>query len=262
MKTRIIQTSFWEDSFISDLPIKTKLLFLYCLTNVRIELTGAYQIPIKNIAVETGLSIKEVEEGFSEIRQKISYISGYVVVKNHKKYQNYENGSEKQQQAFQNEFNRLPDVVKKALNGDDLTSCQLVNNQLGTSPELVLNKNIEIRKQKIENEVVVDREISNISRSQFIAKKEEYLAKAKELYPNKNCEKAMQAFIEQTGIKDYKYKNYMLAFFKWVREDKFNQYNILRVSNNYKEGNDYVDKKTREWEAILEERKKKIVKKF
>lgn len=50
----------------------------------------------------------------------------------------------------------------------------------------------------------------------FKSHTEEILKEAKEKYPDKNCEQVMQEFLEGIEIK-YQYKNYKLAYFKWVR---------------------------------------------
>lgn len=64
------------------------------------------------------------------------------------------------------------------------------------------------------------------SRSKFIKNKLEILESAKIKYPDKNCDKAIEDFIEKTGIKNYKYSDYRLAFFRWVRKDTFDEYRI------------------------------------
>lgn len=150
MKTRIIQTRFWEDSLINELEPKFKLLFIYLITNKRIELTGIYELPITYIAMETGLTVAEVQKGFQRISNKILYLDGYVIIKNHKKYQDYSKGSEKQRAAFQRELDLLPESVKMAISSESGTSSQLVQDQLETSPELDINKKTEIRNKKVE----------------------------------------------------------------------------------------------------------------
>ena len=46
---------------------------------------------------------------------------------------------------------------------------------------------------------------------------EEIQKNAKKKYPDKDARKIMQEFLEGIEIKDYGYKNYKLAYFKWVR---------------------------------------------
>ena len=77
----------------------------------------------------------------------------------------------------------------------------------------------------------VNKENKIYTRKFFIEHKEELLKEAEEKYPDKDCLKAIENFIAKTGAKDYKYKNYKLAFFNWVREDKFNEYK--KTSNFY-----------------------------
>lgn len=146
MKTRIIQTRFWQDAFIADLSVKSKLLFIYCLSNERLELTGAFEVPLRYIATETGLSSDDVLKGFNEINPKIIYKDGYVIIRNHKKFQDYSKGNENQKKAYEKEFNNLPLSVQNILN-----STQLVDNQSESSSQLDINKKPEIRNKKPEN---------------------------------------------------------------------------------------------------------------
>ena len=60
--------------------------------------------------------------------------------------------------------------------------------------------------------------------AKFVSAKEEILAHSKVLYPDKDNDKAIADFIESCEIKGYKYKKFDLAYYKWVREDRFNQY--------------------------------------
>lgn len=144
MKTRIIQTRFWQDSFIAELNPKSKLLFLYLLTNHRVELTGAYELPINYMALETGLTVAEVQKGLIEVKPKIDYVDGYVVIFNHRKYQDYSKGNENQKKAFTKELENLPQSVKDALDKD----FKIDDNQLPTSSQLDINNKTEIRNKK------------------------------------------------------------------------------------------------------------------
>jgi hypothetical protein len=60
--------------------------------------------------------------------------------------------------------------------------------------------------------------------SKFKKLKDKVLKSALEKYPDKDCGKAIDDFIEYCDIKGGKYKKYDLAFYKWVRDDKFDQY--------------------------------------
>ena len=72
------------------------------------------------------------------------------------------------------------------------------------------------------------------TRKIFIENKEEILLEANKKYPDKNCKKAIEEFILKTGAKDYKYKNYKLAFYNWVREDNYGKYKLTSNTLDYK----------------------------
>ncbi len=57
---RKIHTSFWSDSFISDLDKDKKLFYLYLLTNERTKQCGVYEITKKQISYDLGYSIDTV----------------------------------------------------------------------------------------------------------------------------------------------------------------------------------------------------------
>ena len=59
---RKIHTSFWSDSFISDLDKDKKLFYLYLLTNERTKQCGIYEITKKQISYDTGYSIDTVSK--------------------------------------------------------------------------------------------------------------------------------------------------------------------------------------------------------
>ena len=54
-KNRYINTKFWSDNYISNLDPIEKLLFLYLLTNEKTNICGLYELPLKIMAVETGI---------------------------------------------------------------------------------------------------------------------------------------------------------------------------------------------------------------
>ena len=54
-KERIVNTRFWSDTYISNLDPIEKLLFLYLITNQYTEISGLYELPLKYMAVDTGI---------------------------------------------------------------------------------------------------------------------------------------------------------------------------------------------------------------
>lgn len=89
-KARMINTRFWDDTYISNLDPIEKLLFLYLLTNPATNICGFYELPLKTVALDTGLDkemVLKVLERFSN-EGKIFYIDGWVCIKNFIKHQN------------------------------------------------------------------------------------------------------------------------------------------------------------------------------
>ena len=85
----MINTRFWIDDYISHLDPTEKLMFLYFLTNPLTDICGVYEIPLKNIALDTGIDKEMVEKIIKRFERdcKIFYENGWIAVKNFSKYQ-------------------------------------------------------------------------------------------------------------------------------------------------------------------------------
>ncbi len=88
-KQRIINTKFWDDSYIAGLSPLEKLVFLYLLTNPLTNISGVYELPLKRAAFDVGISGEEIETIFGrfEADGKITRHSGWIGVTNFVKYQ-------------------------------------------------------------------------------------------------------------------------------------------------------------------------------
>jgi len=69
-KLRSVNTKFWDDTFIVDLDPKEKLLFLYLITNSLTNLLGIYEISIRKISFDTGLTPEMVQKGLERFERK------------------------------------------------------------------------------------------------------------------------------------------------------------------------------------------------
>jgi len=107
---------------------------------------------------------------------------------------------------------------------------QLTNDQPATNQQLTTTKNVNNEKNVNNNSnlLLIPEEENFKTFKGFQSKKEELVLKAKELYPNKNIDKAIEDFIEwcQTSKTSNNTKDYKLRFFKWVREDLYNKYGL------------------------------------
>lgn len=91
-KQRYINTKFWDDKYISNLDPSEKLLFLYCLTSPATNISGAYEIPLKRIATDTGFDQDMILKIFSRFEKddKVIYRDSWVLILNFIKHQNVE----------------------------------------------------------------------------------------------------------------------------------------------------------------------------
>ncbi len=159
MKTRIVHTRFWQDSFVCELDKNTKLTFLYLLTNPQIGLTGIYELPDRFILFDVGISKEELDNVKETLTKgdKVYFIDGYVAIKNATKYNDYSKGSENQVRAFYREIELLPKNVKKYLieKGFDILKNELPTSYPTSYPTIhnteIINNKTEDIKQKTEN---------------------------------------------------------------------------------------------------------------
>lgn len=112
-KNRTINTAFWIDNFIEGCTAHQKLIFLYLLSCPSTNMLGVYEITMKRIAFDTGLSIDQVKENLEVFQNspdpKVSYVDGYIMVANFSSHQNYNGNMTKSAIEV---YNKLPDSVK------------------------------------------------------------------------------------------------------------------------------------------------------
>ncbi len=88
-KQRIVNTRFWDDSYIALLSPHEKLLFLYLLTSPLTTIAGVYELPIKRAVFDTGLTLEEITQGFAKLEQdgKILRQDDWVAIVNFVRHQ-------------------------------------------------------------------------------------------------------------------------------------------------------------------------------
>lgn len=120
-KKRYINTRFWEDVYISNLDPIEKLLFLYFITNPHTNIGGIYEIPLKTIAVDTGIDKEMVEKVIRRFSadNKVFYIKGWVCVVNFSKHQG---DSPSIKQGIEKAFKDAPPEIMLILQGNHTQS--------------------------------------------------------------------------------------------------------------------------------------------
>lgn len=219
MKTRIIHTKFWADSYIQSLKPTEKLLFIFLLSNESVNMVGAYEMNIGFMQYLTGINSSDIEKSLAKFQtdSKIIYLDNYVILLNHLKYQDYSKGSDKQKRAFEREKNLLPDRISNLLdNRDNLTSSELVKDQSQT-----------IHKSKIKNQKL---KIKNHKEGKIVKKEEEELKQVVDFY-NTVFDKAIRST-----------KGFESNFTSWREVHSLDK--ILRAIQNARRDNFWKNKLT------------------
>lgn len=72
---RSVQTTFWTDTKITDgFTPEEKYLYLYLMTNPHTTLSGCYEVSLRQIAFDTGLSTEKVKKGIESLQVKQNVI--------------------------------------------------------------------------------------------------------------------------------------------------------------------------------------------
>lgn len=91
MKTRIVETKFWKDPYIVTLSVEERLLYLYLLTNERVNIIHCYEITEREIAFDTGIDggiIRATKEKL-EKDKKMAFNKNFVCLLNAYRYESY-----------------------------------------------------------------------------------------------------------------------------------------------------------------------------
>lgn len=116
MKTRILHTKFWQDSFVADLSPSERLVFVYLLSNHKINMSGIYEMSGREISFDTGISLEEIKFFAKKLQdsKKMFFFRNWICITNHDRYNSYGKG-EKQIPALIRELSYIPQEFWNAL---------------------------------------------------------------------------------------------------------------------------------------------------
>lgn len=91
MKTRILQTKIWKDSYFSSLNHSERLLFLYLLTTERVNILHCYEVTSREISFDTGINTPMVDDIKAKFKKdnKFDFYKDWVRIINAYKYEDY-----------------------------------------------------------------------------------------------------------------------------------------------------------------------------
>ncbi len=134
-KQRIVNTKFWDDSYIAGLASTEKLLFLYLITNPLTNISGVYELPVKRVVFDTRIGADKIDATFKKFQAdgKLVVADGWVGIVNFIKYQT---PNPKIRQGVLAELKRAPKSITDRLSIDYQALC------IGSDSPSHLNSNL------------------------------------------------------------------------------------------------------------------------
>jgi hypothetical protein len=148
---RSINTKIWCDEWFENLAPEEKLIWLYLLTNQQTNMLGVYEISIRKISFETGLSEDQIRAAFLifEDARKAFYTDGFVILTNWLRNQSLNTNM---RVAAVQLYDRLPNDLKYKLNANPLKGFESLYQAFETLRKKEKEKEIEKEKEsEIEN---------------------------------------------------------------------------------------------------------------
>ena len=151
-KLRSVNTKIWDDPFVEELKSEEKLLFIYLLTNPLTNMLGIYEISVKRIAYDTGLTEERVNKSLKVFQSlsKVYYRENYIILPNFLKNQNLNTNMQK---GALNLFKELPKWLKDSIIDKPLKAFESLRNaMLNMNMNMNMNMNNEREKEKEKKE--------------------------------------------------------------------------------------------------------------
>lgn len=122
----MVNTAFWDDSYIINLDPVEKLLFLYLLTNTLTNISGIYEITNRRIGFDTGIDKDMVEKILERFIKdgKIKREGNWIVVINFIEHQSL---NPKVIIGIEREIKHLPENIKKIIDYHRLSHLTKLN---------------------------------------------------------------------------------------------------------------------------------------
>ena len=211
MKTRIIQTRFWDDDFINNSHYATRYIYMHLLTSAYINICGMFQLTVNKIMFETNLPPELFELAKKELEEakKVFFFKGWVFVVNARRNNRYE-VSEDNRKAANKELERVP--------ADVFSYFQDILNSSDSSTVASTNKSETINNKQ---ESIIEELDSSVNST---------VPETKKPIIRTECEEFIEIFNTLRSTK-YKATEGVIKLFKYWR-DNFNQEEILQATKN------------------------------
>jgi len=215
MKTRIIQTRFWDDNFIYESDIYTQHLYIYLLTSQYINISGIFQLPDGKIKSEAKLTDKQFKNAKQKLveSKKVLFKDGWVYVKNAEKNNNYRS-SPKNETAYEKELSLVPREILDFFFSLDTS----IDSSIDTSMDSSMHTTHKSKIINNNNKLVTNNSYSNINNLIEDSKKLSEIADNYKL-PLDYVMGILEDLRLYCGSHGKKYSDYSLALQAWLRRD-------------------------------------------
>lgn len=211
MKTRIVFTKIWKDTYFVNLNQIEQLTFLYLITNDSVGLTGIYELDDRSITS----ALKITQQQFNKMKEKFmidkkfSFFNGWIKIINHDKYNNY-SGS-KNEIAVNREISLISPEVLENLDRVSI-GYPRVADTLNNHKSEIINQKSETRNQKTKKEFS---EFDDLTEEVCQEVADQYSVSLQDVLDTKQD---IELWMSKTSKNTY--SNYKLALQTWVRNNK------------------------------------------
>ncbi len=253
MKTRIIYTRIWEDEWFCNLSNDGQKLFLYLITNQRINICGIYKVPDRIIYFDTKIRLGRLQKVKNELAEsgKVLFYEGWVYVKNAQRLGGYK--GEKNEAAADRELGEVPKNIKKCFLMGICDRVSEKGDSVSSIADTSINHKSEIINNKLESSVEYLKNIPKEDIDEF--------TKKFNVYPEGVKEKGedFYSYCESKGRDKGYYKNYKAALRNAIKKDYGKRPPAPKPKDPEPEMSEEQKKQNRE---RIEEMKKGIRQKF
>ena len=114
MKSKPFHSKFFTDTYIQDLSIEEKMVYIYYIFNDKVNWLGTYEISDKVTIFELGIDGEKLEKIKKKLQSdhKIYFYEHWVILVNSEKYDTHINNPQLMDSAFK-QFKSLPKKIRE-----------------------------------------------------------------------------------------------------------------------------------------------------
>lgn len=139
-----MHTKIWKDDFFAGLTPSEKLLFIYYVTNERVNIIHCYEITEREVVFDTGIDRGIIQAFKEKVTGRIAFKDNYVFLLNASRYESYKGTLN--DTAKEKLLKELPKSILDWYNN-------ILDRGIDTPLKGTINHKSEIRNKKLENTI-------------------------------------------------------------------------------------------------------------